>query len=89
MASRSLDISLAESVTGKPQSELKVDDAYVAFPYRAERHDSLDKVLDDMLTLQIGSVLIVENEKLIGILTTYDVCRILRDFLQDNPVVGS
>ncbi len=82
------DITLSESVTKEKPEHLKVGDAYVAFPYRADETDPLEKVLDDMMMLQIGSVLVMDGEKLTGIITTYDVCRILRNLLEDKPILN-
>ena len=83
------DLTLAESATKRSQDDLTVGDAYIAFPYRADKDDSLETVLDDMMSLGIGSVLVVDDkESLIGILTTYDVCRILRDLLTDTPLTS-
>lgn len=44
----------------------------------------LDEVVRQMADRQIGSVLVVRHDKLVGILTTSDVCRILASLLESR-----
>ena len=52
------DISLALSFLGKDPSDLLVRSVFVEHPYTAQSSDTLLKVLNDMVTLHIGSVLV-------------------------------
>ncbi len=79
----SRDILLAANAAEKEKQDITVGDAYIAYPYHASPSDSLVKALDSMMGLHISSTLVVDDGKLVGILTTYDVCRVLRDLLED------
>lgn len=76
------DIGIAKLSSKKPASELKVSDVCIGYPYRAYQDEPLQKVLDEMLMLKIGSVLVMDGEELVGIFTTTDACRVLRDQLE-------
>ncbi|MCB0334382.1 MAG: CBS domain-containing protein [Bdellovibrionales bacterium] len=80
----SRDILLAANAANKEKQDITVGDAYIAYPYHAASTDPLVKALDSMMGLHISSTLVVDNGKLVGILTTYDVCRVLRDLLEDD-----
>lgn len=75
------DVYLALSQLKLSSDETFVKQVYVEYPFRADVNDSLEKVLRDMLSLQIGSALVLEDEKLAGIVTTYDVTRAFVDLL--------
>jgi acetoin utilization protein AcuB len=44
-------------------------------PLRVQIGDSLDVVADRMADARVGSALVVDGERLVGIVTTVDVCR--------------
>ena len=68
-----------------PEDELFVRDAYVFDVYAVAPGEPLDGVLRTMAERHIGSALVVEGGRLVGILTTSDVCRVFADFLQSAP----
>ena len=68
------DLSLALNVFEKKPNELLVRSVFVEHPYTAQVTDKLDKVLNDMVALHIGSTLVCDGEELAGIFTTMDAC---------------
>ena len=78
------DMSLALRLTGSSPTEMKVQDVYVEFPYRADIDDPLEKILNDMVELQISSTLVTQNEKLVGIVTTTDICRAFQRCIEES-----
>jgi acetoin utilization protein AcuB len=50
-------------------------------PYLVESHTPLDEVVAIMAEEKYGSIIVMEEDKLVGIFTTIDVCRVLREFL--------
>lgn len=52
--------------------------------YEVEDDTPLDVVARELAERQIGSALVVRHEKLVGILTSTDVCRLLADFLESR-----
>ena len=50
-------------------------------PYIADLNEPIDRVVQEMANRHIGSAIIVREEKLAGILTTTDICRLYVDTL--------
>ena len=61
-----------------------VRDACVRDVYVVDADTPLDEVLLALADSHRGSALVVKNAKLVGILTTSDVCRVLADLLQQR-----
>ncbi len=76
------DISLAINILGRKPEDLLIRSVFVEQPYTAQVSDSLDRVLNDMVTLHIGSALVCDGEKLAGIFTTMDACSSFAAHLQ-------
>lgn len=53
-------------------------------PYVVAPTESLAVVLREMLDRRIGTTLVVKRDKLVGIVTVTDVCRILAELLEDR-----
>lgn len=66
---------------GVDKGEALVRNAYEDEPYVVEDDAPLDLVAREMARRQIGSALVTRNGKLVGILTTTDICRLLADVL--------
>ena len=64
----------AESRT--PVSTVSRSDAYVV-----DIHEPLVNVLETMASRRIGSALVTQDEKLVGIFTSTDACRLLAEHL--------
>ena len=60
-----------------PKQELFVRDVYVPDAYTVETSEPLDRVLDEMVSRHVGSVLVTSHGRLAGIFTATDACRIL------------
>ena len=80
------DVSLALSVGSEfmKQEDIIVEAAYTPAPYVADVGTDLTEVLKQMVERHIGSALITKNEKLVGIFTSTDACRVLRTQLLKN-----
>ena len=66
------------------ENELKVKDALTDPPYVVGPDAPLHEVARRMASERIGSALIVEKERCIGIFTTVDACHILAQALSGN-----
>jgi len=75
------DINFALRVDGKSPEQLAVRDAYTADPYAVEPNVPLRLVAAEMAERGIGSALIAESGKLVGIVSVVDVCRALSQVL--------
>ena len=70
--------------------ELMVFDVYVAEPYIVDISTALSAIASTLVERKIGSAIVTKNGKLVGILTTRDVCSAVAKFLidQENPGDG-
>ncbi|MHC4940133.1 MAG: CBS domain-containing protein [Planctomycetota bacterium] len=60
-----------------PENEIVAGDAAVPDPFTARPEDPLVRVLDTMARRRIGSALVVDGGKLVGIFTSHDACALL------------
>jgi acetoin utilization protein AcuB len=75
------DILLAESSPGVNPTELRVEEAMVPAPYLVTPGAPLSEVVATMLDRHIGSAIVVESDRVIGVFTTVDALRALGDLL--------
>ena len=57
--------------------KLTIEEVYTPQPYIVSPRDGLDTVAARMAEDRLGCALVVEKEKLVGIFTTTDACRVL------------
>ena len=79
------DVALAMSLSAEAVSEgeLKAADICTHHPYIAEVDEDFATVLLKMAETKIGSVVILEHGKMVGILTTTDICRVCGLFFKN------
>ncbi len=76
------DIKLASGIQGIDPTTLPVIDVCVEHPYTVDPENLLADVAKSMASKHIGSALVVQNSKLVGIFTTVDACRALAEILE-------
>ncbi len=79
------DVNLALSLAAHiiDEDKILVGDVCVRDPYLVEPDKALSTVATEMAQRRIGSVLVVKNNKLVGMFTTTDACRCLGERLED------
>jgi len=70
---RALDPDLGLS----PKDELFVRDVSLPDAYTVDTNEPLDRVLEEMTSRHLGSVLVTSHGRLAGIFTATDACRVL------------
>lgn len=75
------DLRLVESLAGVDPTKVKVEDAMSTVVYSVQPDAPLDEVVATMGEHKYGSVVVMQNEKVVGIFTTVDVCRAFADLL--------
>lgn len=78
------DILTAKALAGASASSLRVDALGLRPPVVVDIRTPLGRAAHEMAEAQLGSVIVTREGKLVGILTTTDVCRALGDLL-DAP----
>ena len=71
----------------KPE-ELSVLDVYVSDPYVVDIATQIVSILTTFVDRKIGSAIVTKHDKLVGILTTRDVCRALAAYLKERAKPG-
>lgn len=86
LTDRDLKRALDPNLGLPPKQELFVNDVFVGEAYVVDGGEPLDTVLEHMATHHIGSALVTKGEKLAGILTATDACRLFCEHLRElNP----
>jgi len=75
------DIKLVETFKDVDASKVLVDEAYSPQPYIASPNASLNEVCAQMVLHRYGSVLVVDNHKLVGIFTWVDALKAFDELL--------
>jgi acetoin utilization protein AcuB len=75
------DILLVESFPGVNPTDLRVEEAMAPTPYQVTPDAPLAEVVATLLERHIGSAIIVEDDRVIGVFTTFDALRALADLL--------
>jgi len=66
----------------RDHQRIRARDILVPDPYVVEMTAPLDEVLAEMSRRQIGSAIVVRHQRLAGILSATDVCRVLAEILR-------
>lgn len=76
------DTRVALAIRGDDPA-LTVAEVCIMEPYLVDLERPLDEVADEMARLRIGLAIVMRGDKLAGILTTTDICRLLSTVLRD------
>jgi acetoin utilization protein AcuB len=84
------DIKLHQAVSDDPDfhQNAMVSDFCIKHPYTVGPDTPLLEVIEHMLAEHIGSTLVAEEDRLTGIFTKTDACRVLVDFLRVGKIKG-
>ena len=75
------DIHLVETLDGVDPRSVKVEDAMLESVYAVTPDAPLDEVVREMAEHKYGCAVVMQNEHVVGVLTTVDVCRALAELL--------
>ncbi len=75
------DLHLVEAMAGVDPEKVLVSEAMSSTVYAVTPEQPLDEVVSTMAEHKYGSAVVMQNEKVVGIFTTVDVCRTLAELL--------
>jgi acetoin utilization protein AcuB len=75
------DLKFVETFRETDPATMKVEDAFIPEPYTVDPSAPLDEVCSTMAEHKYGSVLVVQNDKLVGIFTWVDALMAFSDQL--------
>ncbi len=78
------DVQFALGWAKEPANELEIKDVYTPDPYVVEVGTTIDQIVERMAEERIGSALVLDKGKLVGIFTTVDACRVLALLLKGD-----
>lgn len=76
------DIHLVETLRDVDPKKVTVEEAMSDHVYSVSPETPLDEVVDTMAEKKYGSAVVMQNEKIVGIFTTVDVCRAFGELLR-------
>ena len=76
------DLRFIETFKDVDQNQVRVDEAMSVDVYQIEPRTPLARVASEMAERKLGSAVVMEGPKVVGILTTTDICRALADALR-------
>ena len=76
------DLALIETMRDVDPSEIRVEEAMSSGIFAVSPDAPLDDVVDEMAAKKYGSAVVVQNQKVVGILTVVDVCSALAALLR-------
>jgi acetoin utilization protein AcuB len=76
------DLALIETFKDIDPRAVTIDQAMSTGVYQVAPETPLDEVVSDMASKKYGSAVVVQNRKVVGILTTVDVCSALGELLR-------
>jgi CBS domain-containing protein len=82
LTDRDLKRALDPDLGLPPKAELFVRDVYIPEPYVVDAGTPLDEVLEQLASQHIGSALVTKKDRLVGIFTAMDACRIYCEHLR-------
>lgn len=75
------DLGLIEALRDVDPSKVTVEDAMSTTVYSVKPETPLDEVVNTMAEHKYGSAVVMQNNHVVGIFTTVDVCRTLAELL--------
>jgi len=75
------DLRLLESIDDVDINRVTVEEAMIHHPYLVAREESLLSVLGRMFERRLGSILVMDRDRLVGIFTAVDAVNALRRVL--------
>lgn len=82
ISERDLQHLVNPALPRRDHQRIRARDILIPDPYVVEMTTPLDEVVAEMARRQIGSAIVVRHERLAGILSATDVCRVLAAILR-------
>lgn len=76
------DLKSVLAFAGANPKSIRVGEVCTDEPYVAKPDSAINEVALEMVTRNVGSAIVVDNDKLVGIFTATDACQALSDICQ-------
>jgi acetoin utilization protein AcuB len=78
------DVLLVESMPGVNPTEVRVEEAMVESVYTEAPSAPVAEAVEEMIERKLGSAVVMENERVVGVFTTIDALRALHEILEQR-----
>ena len=78
------DLHLVETLKDVDPEKVTVEDAMTPGPYSVSPHAPLDEVSAEMAEHKYGCAVVLDNNHVVGVLTTVDLARVLTEVLRQR-----
>ena len=78
------DLHLIETLKDVDPEKVLVEDAMTTSPFTVSPDADMDEVVAEMAAQKYGSVLVVQNHKVVGVFTTVDAMRAFSELLKSR-----
>jgi acetoin utilization protein AcuB len=78
------DLLLVESLPGVNPTDVRVEEAMVQEVFTVAPDEPIADVIETMIETKVGSAVLVDGQRVVGVFTTIDALRALRDRLQKD-----
>lgn len=78
------DLHLIETLKDVDPSKVTVEDAMTPSPYTVKPHAALDEVAAEMAEHKYGCAVVMDNNHVVGVITTVDLARALAEVLRQR-----
>jgi acetoin utilization protein AcuB len=79
------DLLLVESIPGVKAADVRVDEAMFEAVFTVSPETPVAEVVEQMVDRKLGSTVILEEDRVVGVFTCVDALRALQDLLQAAP----
>jgi acetoin utilization protein AcuB len=76
------DLLLVEAMPGVNPTEVRVEEAMVQDVFTVPRDAPIGEIVETMLTKKLGSAVVDDDGRVIGVFTTIDALRALHELLE-------
>jgi acetoin utilization protein AcuB len=73
------DVAVIRGFKGVDAKEVLVEDAMSGVPYTVSPDSPVSEVAAEMAEKKYGSAIVVQNQKVVGVFTAVDACRVLAE----------
>ena len=78
------DLLLVESLPDVNPTTVRVEDAMVSNVFTAAPGDAVAEVVETMIARKLGSAVILDDDRVVGVFTTIDALRALHELLEQR-----
>jgi acetoin utilization protein AcuB len=77
------DLFLVETLRGVKPTDVNVEEAMVQEVFAVDPDAPVGEVVEEMIARKLGSAIVIDDDRVVGVFTTIDALRALHELLED------